>query len=65
MVPDIIIRDFTIRFNEVLGYCHISTKRDAENVEPVMDNGLATGLIKKELKILWRTVKFDGQWLNG
>jgi hypothetical protein len=65
MVPDISIRNFTIRFNEVLGRCHISTSRDAKNVEPVKDNGLVTGLIKNELKVLWRTVKLDGQWFNG
>jgi hypothetical protein len=65
MVPDISIRSLTIRFNEVLGRCHISTKRDAKNVEPVIDNGLVACLIKKELKVLWRTVKLDGQWFNG
>ena len=65
MVPDINIRNFTIRFYEVLGSCQISTKRNAKNVEPVIDNGLVAGLIKKELKVLWRTVKLDGQWLNG
>jgi hypothetical protein len=66
MVPDISIRNFTTRFNEVLGRSHtISTKRDAKNVEPVIDNGLVAGLIKKELKVLWRTVKLDGQWFNG
>jgi hypothetical protein len=57
MFPNISIRDFTIRFNEVLGSCHISTKRDAKNVESVIDNGLVAGLIKKELKVLCRTVK--------
>jgi hypothetical protein len=65
MVPDISIRNFTIRFNEVLGSCLISTKRNAKNVEPVIDNGLVAGLIKKELEVLWRTVKLDGQWFNG
>jgi hypothetical protein len=53
MVPDISIWDFPIRFNKVLGSCHISTQRDAKHVEPVIDNGLVAGLIKEELKILW------------
>ncbi len=53
MVPDIGIWDFPIRFNKILGSCHISTQRDAKNVEPVIDNGLVAGLIKEELKVLW------------
>ena len=65
MVADIFIRNFSIRFNEVLGCSHISSNRDAEDVGPVIDNGLVMGLIKKELKVLWRTIKLDGQWLNG
>jgi hypothetical protein len=53
MVPDISVRNFSIRFNEVLGSSHISTKRDAKNVEPaVIDNELVAGLIKKDLKVL-------------
>ena len=65
MIADILIKDFSVGFNEVLGCSHISSNRDAKNVEPVIDNGLVPGLVKKELKVLWRTVKLDGQWLNG
>jgi hypothetical protein len=65
MVAVIIVRNFSKRFDEFLGWGHISTKRDAENVEPIIDNGLVAGLIKKELEVLWRTSKYDGQRLNG
>ena len=61
MSLDILIGNFTIGFNEILGCCHISTNRDTKNVEPVKHNGLVPGLIQEELKFIWLAVKLDGQ----
>ncbi len=58
MVPDICIRKIlTIRFKKVLGRCHISTQRDSENVEPVINNGLVAGLLDQE--------RVDGSLVNS
>jgi hypothetical protein len=61
MSLDIFIGNFSIRFNEVLGQSHISTKRYTENVEPIKHTGLVPGLIQEKLKVIWLAVKLDGQ----
>ena len=60
-VADILIRNLTIRLNEVLGLSYITLNRNAQDVEPVKDNRPVPGLIQEKLKIVWLAVKLDGQ----